>query len=137
MANSGQLFVIATLAMAACLAGAPACAQEAEQFSGIASFYSADYSGATADGELYDAKQFTAAHRTLPFGTLLRVTDLSNERSVTVVVTDRGPFVGDRVLDLSMAAANALDMVGRGIIQVTAIVQHPRAIHLRELLAGD
>lgn len=65
-----------------------------------------------------DPEAFTAAHLTFPFGTLLRVTDRENGRSVMVVVNDRGPFVGDRILDLSYGAAKALDMVGRGVTPV-------------------
>ena len=71
----------------------------------------------------YDPLKFTCAHRTLPFGTKLRVTDLQTERSVVVVVNDRGPFNKSRVLDLSKAAAKALDMTGRGLIKVTAAVE--------------
>ena len=111
-------------------------AHPVEHFSGIASFYSDDYSGQTANGDPYDPTQFTAAHATLPFGTLLRVSDACNERSVTVVVTDRGPFVDGRVLDLSKAAAEALGMLDRGTLQVTAVVERVRPIHLRVLLSG-
>lgn len=62
--------------------------------------------------------ELTAAHRTLPLGTRVRVTNLLNGRSVTVTVTDRGPFVKNRVLDLSYAAARAIDMVGPGTAPV-------------------
>jgi rare lipoprotein A len=65
-----------------------------------------------------DPERFTAAHLTFPFGTLLRVTDPENGRSVMVVVNDRGPYVGGRVLDLSYGAAKALDMVQRGVAPV-------------------
>ncbi len=116
--------------------GAPAPTQIA-RFSGLASFYSKDYSGPTASGEQYDPRQFTAAHRTLPFGTLLTLTDLSNGRRVTVVVNDRGPFVDGRVLDLSQAAAKALQVGSRGIAKVTAQVERPRPIHLRDLLSEN
>lgn len=100
-----------------------ASAQERKQFSGVAAFYSADYSGRTACGQRYDPTKFTAAHRTLPFGTRLRVTDPKSRRSVTVVVNDRGPFTKGRVLDLSLAAAKALHMVGRGLVKVTVEVE--------------
>lgn len=112
-----------------------AYAREIETFSGLASFYSADYSGKTANGDQYDPNQFTAAHPTLPLGTLLRVSDACNDRAVTVVVTDRGPFTGGRVLDLSMAAAKTLGMVERGTMRVVAVVERVRAIHLRRLLS--
>lgn len=100
-----------------------ASAQGRKQFSGVAAFYSADYRGRTACGQRYDPKKFTAAHRTLPFGTRLRVTDPKSRRSVTVVVNDRGPFTKGRVLDLSLAAAKALHIVGRGLVKVTAEVE--------------
>jgi rare lipoprotein A len=86
-------------------------------FTGKASFIA--YSGGkTASGAPYRPQGLTAAHRTLPFGTRLKVTDLKTRRQVQVVVTDRGPFVRGRVLDLSRGAAQALGMEGRGVIQV-------------------
>jgi rare lipoprotein A len=100
-----------------------AAAQSPRQFTGVAAFYSSDYSGRTARGDKYDPKKFTAAHRSLPFGTRLRVTDPKSRRSVVVVVNDRGPFTKGRVLDLSLAAAKALHMTGRGLMKVTAIVE--------------
>ena len=100
-----------------------AFAQGLKQFSGVAAFYSADYSGRTARGDRYDPNKFTAAHRSLPFGTRLRVTDPKSRRSVVVVVNDRGPFTKGRVLDLSLAAAKALRMTGRGLMKVTAEIQ--------------
>lgn len=100
-----------------------AVAQSARQFTGIAAYYSTDYSGRTARGDRYDAAKFTAAHRSLPFGTRLRVTDPRSKRSVVVVVNDRGPFTKGRVLDLSLAAAKALNMTGRGLLNVTAVVE--------------
>lgn len=91
--------------------------------SGVASFYDKNYKGKTASGERYDATKFTVAHRTLPFGTKLRVTDKRTKRSVTVTVNDRGPFIKGRVLDLSYAAATALGMQGRGLAAVTASIE--------------
>jgi len=100
-----------------------AAAQAPHQFTGIAAYYSTDYSGRTARGDRYDPAKFTAAHRSLPFGTRLRVTDPRSQRSVVVVVNDRGPFTKGRVLDLSLAAAKALNMTGRGLLKVTAMVE--------------
>jgi rare lipoprotein A len=100
-----------------------AVAQSPHQFTGIAAYYSTDYSGRTACGDRYDPNKFTAAHRSLPFGTRLRVTDPRSRRSVVVVVNDRGPFTRGRVLDLSLAAAKALNMTGRGLLRVTAVVE--------------
>jgi rare lipoprotein A len=100
-----------------------AAAQSPHQFTGIAAYYSTDYSGRTARGDKYDAAKLTAAHRSLPFGTRLRVTDPRSKRSVVVVVNDRGPFTKGRVLDLSLAAAKALHMIDRGLLKVTAVVE--------------
>ena len=100
-----------------------AYAGASRQFSGVAAFYSVDYSGRTAGGERYDPKKFTCAHRTLPLGTRLRVTDPRSQRSVVVVVNDRGPFTRGRVLDLSLAAAKALRMMDRGLLKVTASIE--------------
>lgn len=86
---------------------------------GIASWYGAPFHGRrAADGEVFDMNSLVAAHRTLPFGSIVRVTNLTNGRDVQVRVIDRGPFVGDRVLDLARAAAVALDMVGTGTAPV-------------------
>jgi rare lipoprotein A len=86
---------------------------------GIASWYGHPYHGrAAANGEIYDMEKLTAAHRTLPFGTWVRVTNLGNNKSVDVRITDRGPFVDGRVIDLSHRAAELIDMVGPGIAQV-------------------
>jgi rare lipoprotein A len=107
-------------------AGGPAIAAEkstARSFSGIAAYYDTNYHGRTAAGETYDPHKFTAAHRTLPFGTRLKVTDRRTGRSVDVTVNDRGPFTRGRVLDLSLAAAKQLRMLGRGLLRVTADVE--------------
>ena len=93
------------------------------QFSGLASYNDKNYKGRTASGAAYDAVKFTAAHRTLPFGTRVAVTDPRSHRVVTVVVNDRGPFIKGRVLDLSYSAAQALRMTGRGVMRVTAAVE--------------
>ena len=83
---------------------------------GVASFYT---EGAqTASGETLDGHELTAAHRTLPFGTRLRVTDVANGRSVIVRVNDRGPYVRGREVDVSYSAAEALGMVGKGTANV-------------------
>src|SRR5258708_22374275 len=82
---------------------------------GKASWYGIPFNGRrAANGEIFDMNSLVAAHRTLPFASVLRVTNLNNGRDVQVRVIDRGPFVGDRVLDLARAAAVALDMIGTG-----------------------
>lgn len=83
---------------------------------GLASFYS--YDPHTASGEKFNAKELTAAHRTLPFGTKLRVTDVATGRSVTVRVNDRGPFVPGRVVDVSASAAETLGITAKGVAKV-------------------
>lgn len=117
-----RVWLATGLALACSIATAQAAAQTLKRISGVAAYYDANYKGRTASGEVYDPNKFTAAHKTLPFGTHLRVT-AKNGRSVTVVVNDRGPFTKGRMLDLSLAAAKALRMTGHGLLQVTAEVQ--------------
>jgi peptidoglycan lytic transglycosylase len=86
---------------------------------GVASWYGDPFNGRrTSNGEIYDMHQFTAAHRTLPFGAIVRVTNLRNGKQTEVRITDRGPFVANRVIDLSLSAAQAIDMVGAGTAPV-------------------
>lgn len=87
--------------------------------SGIASWYGQEFHGRpTSNGEIYNMHDLTAAHRTLPFGTVVEITNILNGRTVTVRINDRGPFVGNRIIDLSYAAARMLDMVGPGTIPI-------------------
>jgi rare lipoprotein A (peptidoglycan hydrolase) len=87
---------------------------------GIATYYADKFQGhKTAFGERYDIKQYTAAHRTLPHNSLVRVTALSNNKSVIVRINDRGPFTRNRVIDLSKAAAKEIDLVAHGLMKVT------------------
>ena len=98
--------------------GQPAPKQPAEVV-GIASYYADSLHGrTTASGERYDKQELTAAHRTLPFGSRVRVTNLSNGKSVVVRINDRGPFAGKRVIDLSYAAAKELQFLGKGTTKV-------------------
>jgi rare lipoprotein A len=86
---------------------------------GNASWYGAPFHGRRAsNGEIYDMYKLTAAHRTLPFETMVRVTNLSNGKSTVVRITDRGPFVENRIIDLSLAAAREIESVGPGIVPV-------------------
>ncbi len=102
-------------------ANLPAAAWEQE---GIASWYGGIFQGRkTANGEIYDTYLFTCAHKTLPFGTMLEVTNLANGKVVEVRVNDRGPFVDDRIIDLSYAAAHELDMIRDGTAQVRIRVE--------------
>lgn len=86
---------------------------------GLASFYT---DAETASGEKFDPYKLTAAHRTLPFGTRLHVTNIATGRSVTVRVNDRGPFVPGRVVDVSYSAAETLGIIGRGVAKVKLVV---------------
>jgi len=86
---------------------------------GESSYYADKFHGRkTANGEIFDMYKKTAAHKTLPFNTMLEVTNLENNKSVVVRVNDRGPFVGDRILDLSLGAAREIDMISSGIVEV-------------------
>jgi len=86
---------------------------------GNASWYGKPFDGRRAsNGEIYDMYKLTAAHRTLPFDTMVRVTNLNNGRSTTVRITDRGPFVEGRIIDLSLAAAREIESVGPGVVPV-------------------
>lgn len=90
---------------------------------GMASFYGGGFHGRhTASGARFDSNGMTAAHRTLPFGTRVRVTHLGNGRSVEVRINDRGPFVGGRIIDLSRGAAGALGMQNQGVARVKMTV---------------
>ena len=88
---------------------------------GKASFYGSEFNGRkTANGEIYDESVLTAAHRTLPFGTFLSVTNTRNNRSVIVRINDRGPFHPHRILDISKLAAEELDMIKYGVAEIEA-----------------
>jgi rare lipoprotein A (peptidoglycan hydrolase) len=86
---------------------------------GVASWYGSDFHGGkTANGERYDMYSMTAAHRTLPFGTLVKVTNESNGKECVVRINNRGPYLKGRILDLSKAAASQLGFLGRGVTRV-------------------
>ena len=86
---------------------------------GMASFYSESYNGKkTANGEIYNSAELTAAHKKLPFGTNVKVTNLSNGKTVKVRINDRGPFVAGRIIDLTRKAAKKIDMINAGVVNV-------------------
>jgi rare lipoprotein A len=125
---------ILALALAACAkkprAPQPAVARPGWKETGIASWYGPPYHGRrAADGSVFDMEQLTAAHRTLAFGTRVKVTRLDSGRSVEVRITDRGPFAGGRIIDLSRAAARALDLLGPGLarVRLEVVSAAPRA----------
>lgn len=120
-----------TLCFILTLIGAPIklCAWEQ---TGIASWYGGIFQGRqTANGETYDTYEYTCAHRTLPFGTIVEVVNLKNNLSVEVRVNDRGPFVDDRVIDLSYAAAKDLDMIRDGTASVKLVATEDRIPEVR------
>jgi rare lipoprotein A len=118
-------FPVACLTFSSCAkkhritASPPAQPPAGSAETGVASWYGHPYHGrAAANGEIYDMEKLTAAHRTLLFGTFVRVTNLGNGKSVDVRIIDRGPFVAGRIIDLSHAAAEVIDMIGSGVAQV-------------------
>ncbi len=89
------------------------------KYRGIASWYGPNFHGKrTSNGEIYDMHDFTAAHKTLPMNTMVKVTNLRNNKSVVVRINDRGPFVSNRIIDLSYAAAKKIDMIKTGTAPV-------------------
>src|SRR5262245_23926764 len=110
---------IATLATLGILTPLAITSASASESLGTASFYGKGFHGRkAANGEIFNMHAMTAAHRSLPFGTRVQVTNMKNGRSVEVRIQDRGPYVRGRVLDLSFGAAEALDMVGSGLAKV-------------------
>ena len=97
----------------------PTVVRVGDTFKGRASWYGPNFHGKlTSNGERYNMYDYTAAHKTLPMNTILKVTNLNNGRSVRVRVNDRGPFVNNRIIDLSKAAAQKIDMIGTGTAPV-------------------
>jgi rare lipoprotein A len=110
--------------------GAPA-APVVQNEEGTASWYGHPFDGRpTSSGEIYNMHDLTAAHRTLPFGTQVRVHDLDNQQEVVVRVNDRGPFVNGRILDLSYAAAKEMGMIGAGTARVRLEILNPTVLNL-------
>jgi len=100
---------------------------------GTASWYGSKFHGKrTADGEIYNMYAMTAAHKTLPFNTYVKVTNLNNHREAVVRINDRGPFVGDRIIDLSYAAAKKLGMIGTGTAPVKLVVLSSNRVNLTQ-----
>jgi rare lipoprotein A len=123
------LALVVLLSLALACAGRPAPQARPEPVKkgwtqkGEASWYGKPYHGrTTASGERYDMHEMTAAHQTLPFHTVVRVKNLDNGREVKVRITDRGPFVKGRILDLSYKAARKLGMVEKGVVPVKITV---------------
>jgi rare lipoprotein A len=115
----------------------PALPEKASQL-GVASWYGHPFDGrATASGEIYDMEKLTAAHRTLPLGTVVSVQNVVNSQTVQVRINDRGPFVNDRIIDLSHAAAQAISMPGIANVRLEVIsTPPPRAADLFAVQIG-
>ena len=141
--DAAVLFLPAFFLVAGCGSGSPRFTSKerpdpapretslSTQLEGVASYYADEFNGrTTASGEPYDMNDLTAAHRTLPFGTKVRVTDLTTGRSVVVRINDRGPFKDDRVIDLSLGAAKQLGLIpmgtGRVILQILELGIQPK-----------
>jgi len=111
--------VVACVSLASCRTVRGDAARGDEFGEGLASYYGAGLQGhSTASGERFDKEQLTAAHRTLPFGSCVRVLVVDSGRSVQVRVNDRGPFVGGRIIDVSEAAARQLGLLSAGVARV-------------------
>ncbi len=111
--------LLTVVCLAAAIAWPVAAPANDHQLNGYASWYAGKFQGRmTASGEVFDTNEMTAAHRSLPFGTVVEVTHLDSSRTVEVRINDRGPFVEGRVIDLSRAAADELGMTGEGIARV-------------------
>ena len=108
----------------------PGAAEVVQGEEGIASWYGHPFHGrSTSSGETYDMYDYTAAHRTLPFGTQVRVHDLANGQTVDVRINDRGPFIEGRIIDLSYVAAQAIHMVGTGTALVQLEILNPTVLY--------
>jgi len=113
------IFALIALSLVPVSAMGPKRYHQGETQSGMASWYGAEQQGdLTADGERFDMRKFTAAHRHLPFGTIVRVTNRLNGASVEVRINDRGPYEGGRIIDVSSAAADVLQMKKAGTVPV-------------------
>jgi rare lipoprotein A len=98
-----------------------------KSFEGLASFYGKEFNGkTTANGDVFNSRYYTCAHRTLPFGTLIQIENPRNGKKVIVKVNDRGPFVGERVIDLSREAARKLGLIQHGVSDIKAKILKKR-----------
>ncbi len=119
MRHSTWVFLLLLLTAVGCAGSKPPLYPAPDVEVGLASFYATRFHGQkTASGERYDEKSLTAAHRTLPFGTRVQVTNLGNGRSVVLMINDRGPFARGRIIDVSRRAARKLDFVRDGTARV-------------------
>ncbi|MCU4174456.1 septal ring lytic transglycosylase RlpA family protein [Carboxylicivirga sp. N1Y90] len=109
--RAAVLFIVSVISLS--------CFAQELVLEGKASYYAAKFEGRlTANGEVFSNDSLTAAHKTLPFGTKVKVINLDNKKSITVRINDRGPFIKGRIIDLSQAAANELNFIQQGIANV-------------------
>jgi len=124
--------VLLSLSLAACAGATPppmTTVNENWTEQGVASWYGPGFDGKrTASGEVYDMEELTAAHKRLPFGTRVQVTNLDNGRQTVVRINDRGPFAANRIIDVSLAAARQLDMLGPGTARVRLSIEQMSAM---------
>jgi rare lipoprotein A len=120
VSRNAVIAVSLSLCLAGCAKKPPRTGEPLQE--GIASWYGRPFDGRlTASGEIYDMEKMTAAHRTLPFGTVLQVENLVNGKTIEVRINDRGPFVQDRIIDLSHAASQAISMPGIANVRLYVI----------------
>jgi rare lipoprotein A len=136
LSGSTVIVVAMVLALASCTKKTTGTGDNVQ--TGVASWYGHPFDGRlTANGEIYDMEKMTAAHRTFPFGTVLRVENLANGKTAEVRINDRGPFVRERIIDLSHAAAQAISMPGVANVRLQAIsVPRARAVEVFAVLVG-
>ena len=111
-------FVLAAIFLTGCATSTPQIYSPGYMQTGLASWYGNEQGHQTSSGERFNPRALTAAHRHFPFGTMVRVTNEQNGRSVDVRINDRGPWTGGRIIDLSSAAADVLQMKRAGIVTV-------------------
>jgi rare lipoprotein A len=121
-----RVFIVAAMVIVAygCATTQPPVPRPSETLQGIASWYGEEFAGrTTANGEIFDPSGLTAAHRTFPFGTILDITNAKTSQTVRVRVNDRGPYIGNRVIDLSYAAAQQIGLIepGVGTVDITIV----------------
>jgi rare lipoprotein A len=111
--------LVALAALAAGCAGSSSLGAPSDSVTGVGSYYAKKFEGRkTASGEIYHGSELTAAHRTLPFGTLVRVTNVANGKNVLLRINDRGPFVEGRIIDVSERAAEELGFLKEGLARL-------------------
>jgi rare lipoprotein A len=138
-ASTAAIIIAAAVVVVAGCKGKQAAPPPGGFQTGIASWYGKEFDGRpTASGEVFDMQKLTAAHRTLPLGAVVRVENLSNHQKVQVKINDRGPFVADRIIDLSYAAAQAISISGIANVRLTIVSTPPtRGVDVYSIQVGN